>query len=152
MISERLVSSGGVVFRRSGSEVFYLLLGFRKRRIWCLPKGLIEHGETEMEAAKREVMEETGLKSLKLIEKIGTIQYKFGYRERRFDKTVHFFLFETHQVETTVGTEHDVYMWLPYEKAIQAMSYPNEREILEKAHLMVKTLVEERSRIEDFQP
>jgi 8-oxo-dGTP pyrophosphatase MutT (NUDIX family) len=148
---ERLVSSGGVVFRRSESQVFYLLLGFRRRNIWCLPKGLIELGETEIEAATREVREETGVSSLKLIEKIGTIRYQFGYKDKRFDKTVHFFLFETDQVETTVGTEHDMYTWLPFEKAIQVMSYPNERDILERANMMVTVLVSERLATQTFQ-
>lgn len=150
MVIERLESSGGVVFRRSGSQVLYLLLGFRRRGIWCLPKGLIEHGESEVDAATREVKEETGVKSLKLIEKIGTIRYQFGYRERRFDKTVHFYLFETDQAETIVGTEHDIYAWLPSEKAIQALSYPNERDIFERANLIVKTLTPEQSTIETF--
>jgi len=149
---ERLVSSGGVVFRRSGSQIFYLLLGFRRRNIWCLPKGLIEHGETEIDAATREVREETGVSSLKLIDKIGTIRYQFGYKDKRFDKTVHFFLFETDQVETVVGTEHDMYTWLPFEKAIQAMSYPNERDILERANSMVTALIPEQSTIETSQP
>ena len=140
---ERLVSSGGVVFRRSQPQIFYLLLGFKQRNIWCLPKGLIEPGETEIEAATREVREETGVSSLKLVEKIGTIRYEFSYRGKRFDKTVHFFLFETDQVETTVGTEHDMYTWLPFEKAIQVLSYPNERDILERANTMVTALVSE---------
>ncbi len=140
MVLERLVSSGGVVFRRSESQVFYLLLGFKRRNIWCLPKGLIEQGETEIEAATREVREETGVSSLRLIDKIGTIRYQFGYMEKRFDKSVHFFLFETDQVETIVGTEHDMYAWFPFEKAIQLMAYANEREILEKANSMVIAL------------
>jgi 8-oxo-dGTP pyrophosphatase MutT (NUDIX family) len=142
MILERLVSSGGVVFRRSESQVFYLLLGFKRRNIWCLPKGLIERGETEIDAATREVREETGVSSLRLVDKIGTIGYQFGYMEKRFDKSVHFFLFETDQIETVVGTEHDMYTWLPFDKAIQVMSYPNEREILEKANSKVMSLVQ----------
>jgi len=151
MISERLVSSGGVVFRRADSQIFYLLLGFKRRNIWCLPKGLIELGETEIEAATREVREETGVSDLKLVDKIGTIRYQFGYREKRFDKTVHFFLFETNQVETTVGTEHDVYAWLPFEKAIETMSYPSERDTLERANLMVTALIQKQSTIETSQ-
>jgi len=151
MILERLVSSGGVVFRKTDSQIFYLLLGFKRRDIWCLPKGLIEQGETEIEAATREVREETGVSDLKLVDKIGTIRYQFGYREKRFDKTVHFFLFETDQVETIVGTEHDMYGWFPFEKAIQVMSYPNERDILEKADSMIKAIVQKHPTLEAFQ-
>jgi 8-oxo-dGTP pyrophosphatase MutT (NUDIX family) len=152
MNPERLVSSGGVVFRKSSSQVFYLLLGFKRRNIWCLPKGLIEPGESEIDAATREVREETGVNSLKLVDKIGVIRYQFGYRDKRFDKTVHFFLFETDQVETTVGTEHDMYSWLPYDKAILALSYPNERDILEKANEMMKTPSSNQAKIEESSP
>lgn len=152
MNPERLVSSGGVVFRKSSSQVFYLLLGFKRRNIWCLPKGLIEPGESEIDAATREVREETGVNSLKLVDKIGVIRYQFGYRDKRFDKTVHFFLFETDQVETTVGTEHDMYSWLPYDKAILALSYPNERDILEKASEMMKALSPNQAKMEESSP
>ena len=152
MNPERLVSSGGVVFRKSSSQVFYLLLGFKRRNIWCLPKGLIEPGESEIDAATREVREETGVNSLKLVDKIGVIRYQFGYRDKRFDKTVHFFLFETDQVETTVGTEHDMYSWLLYDKAILALSYPNERDILEKANEMMKAPSSNQAKIEEFSP
>jgi 8-oxo-dGTP pyrophosphatase MutT (NUDIX family) len=109
---------------------------------------LIEHGETEIDAATREVREETGVSNLKLIDKIGTIRYQFGYKERRFDKSVHFFLFETDQVDTVVGTEHDMYTWLPFDKAIEALSYPNERDILERANLMATVLVPKQSTIQ----
>ena len=152
MNPERLISSGGVVFRKSNSQVFYLLLGFKRRNIWCLPKGLIEPGESDIDAATREVREETGVNSLKLVDKIGVIRYQFGYRDKRFDKTVHFFLFETDQVETTVGTEHDMYSWLPYDKAILALSYPNERDILEKANEMMKAPSSNQAEIEEFSP
>lgn len=150
MVVERLVSSGGVVFRKSDSQILYLFLGFRRRNIWCLPKGLIEPGESEIDAATREVREETGVSSLKLVEKIGAIRYQFGYKDRRFDKTVHFFLFETDQVETVVGTEHDVYTWLPYEKAMQTLSYSNERDILERANSMITASVPKQSTVESF--
>jgi 8-oxo-dGTP pyrophosphatase MutT (NUDIX family) len=129
---KHLVSAGGVVFRVDGGKPIFLLLGFRRRKAWCLPKGIIEEGETEVGAAKREVMEETGLKNLELIDKIGTIHYSFWSRGRNLEKTVHFYLFETRQKETTVGEEHDVYAWFTFERALDALSYRNEREMLKQ--------------------
>jgi hypothetical protein len=46
---------------------------------------------------------------------------------------VHFFLFETDQADAKVGTEHDAMEWMPYEKALHTLSYPNEKEMLSKA-------------------
>jgi 8-oxo-dGTP pyrophosphatase MutT (NUDIX family) len=53
---------GAVVFRRSDHGVRLLLL--RAYKNWDFPKGLVEPGENELEAAKREVREETGLSEL----------------------------------------------------------------------------------------
>jgi 8-oxo-dGTP pyrophosphatase MutT (NUDIX family) len=134
----KVISSGGVVFRVENSIPLFLLLTSNKRGIWCLPKGLIEENEDEVTTAMREVREETGVSRVKLRGKVGLIKYQFGFRAKTFDKTVHFFLFETDQADAKVGTEHDAMEWMPYEKALQTLSYPNEKDMLTKAWTMIQ--------------
>lgn len=138
----RVTSSGGVVYRLENGNPLFLLLASNKRGVWCLPKGLIEQDEDEVTAAMREVREETGVSRVKLRGKVGVIKYQFGFRAKTFDKTVHFFLFETDQTDAKVGTEHDSMEWMPYERALDKISYPNEKEMLSKARTMIdsKTL------------
>ncbi len=126
----RVTSAGGVVYRWEDGKPLFLLLASNKRGVWCLPKGLIEEGEDEVTTAIREVREETGVSRVKLHGKLGAIKYQFGFRAKTYDKTVHFFLFETDQADAKVGTEHDAMEWMPYEKALHTLSYPNEKEIL----------------------
>ena len=134
----KVISSGGVVYRVENSIPLFLLLTSKKRGIWCLPKGLIEENEDEVTTAMREVREETGVSRVKLRGKVGQIKYQFGFRAKTFDKTVHFFLFETDQADAKVGTEHDAMEWMPYEKALQTLSYPNEKDMLSKAWIMIQ--------------
>jgi 8-oxo-dGTP pyrophosphatase MutT (NUDIX family) len=56
------LSSGVVVVNVTAGQVQYLLL--RAYRNWDFPKGLVEAGEEPMEAALREVREETTLENL----------------------------------------------------------------------------------------
>jgi 8-oxo-dGTP pyrophosphatase MutT (NUDIX family) len=134
----KVISSGGVVYRVENAIPLFLLLTSNKRGIWCLPKGLIEENEDEVTTAMREVREETGVSRVKLRGKVGQIKYQFGFRAKTFDKTVHFFLFETDQADAKVGTEHDAMEWMPYEKALQTLSYPNEKDMLTKARGMIQ--------------
>jgi 8-oxo-dGTP pyrophosphatase MutT (NUDIX family) len=134
----KVVSSGGVVYRVENGVVLFLLLTSNKRGVWCLPKGLIEENEDEVTTAMREVREETGVSRVKLRGKVGQIKYQFGFRAKTFDKTVHFFLFETDQADARVGTEHDAMEWMPFEKALQTLSYPNEKDMLNKAWTMIQ--------------
>jgi len=129
----RVTSAGGVVYRWDKDNALFLLLASNKRGVWCLPKGLIEEGEDEVTTAMREVREETGVSRVKLHGKLGAIKYQFGFRAKTYDKTVHFFLFETDQADAKVGTEHDAMEWMLYEKALHTLSYPNEKEMLSKA-------------------
>lgn len=133
----RVTSAGGVVYRWDGDEPLFLLLASNKRGVWCLPKGLIEEGEDEVTTAMREVREETGVSRVKLHGKLGAIKYQFGFRAKTYDKTVHFFLFETDQADAKVGSEHDAMEWLPFEKALHTLSYPNEKEMLSKAQSLI---------------
>ncbi len=136
----RVTSAGGVVYRWDNDRPLFLLLGSNRRGTWCLPKGLIEEDEDEVTAAMREVREETGVSRVKLKGKVGLIKYQFGFRAKTYDKTVHFFLFETDQADAKVGTEHDFMEWMPYDKALETLSYPNEKEVLSKASKMIQAV------------
>ena len=64
MGSRNEVSAGGVVYRGEDDAIEIALAARRTRRgdlAWGLAKGAIEPGETEEQAAVREVLEETGL-------------------------------------------------------------------------------------------
>ena len=135
----RVTSAGGVVYRWDKDKPLFLLLGSNKRGVRCLPKGLIEVDEDEVITAMREVREETGVSRVKIKGKIGSIKYHFGFRSKTYDKTVHFFLFETDQADARVGSEHDFMEWLPYDQALETMSYPNEKEMLTKAWSMIQS-------------
>ncbi len=102
---------------------------------------MIEQDEDEVTAAMREVREETGVSRVKLRGKVGLIRYQFGFRSKTFDKTVHFYLFETDQADAKVGTEHDAMEWMPYDKALETISYPNEKEMLSKAWSMIQSKI-----------
>ena len=56
-------SAGGVIFRRSAEGPLYLVIRDSYRN-WGFPKGHVEEGESEVDAARREVGEETGLDHL----------------------------------------------------------------------------------------
>jgi len=133
--TRHVVSSGGVIFRAVNGQFEVALIS--RGRVWCLPKGLIEQGETVGETALREVKEETGLEA-EIVEKIGEINYYF-YRGRRYFKTVHFFLLK--YVGGSVSNhdcEADSVKWFPTSKALQVLTYVNEKRIFKKAKEMLK--------------
>jgi len=133
--TRRVVSAGGVIFRVVNDEFEVALIS--RRRVWCLPKGLIEKGETVEEAALREVREETGLEG-EIVEKIGEINYNF-FRGKRYSKTVHFFLLKC--VGGSVRNhdfEADKVEWFPASRVLRILTYVNERKIFEKAEEILK--------------
>jgi len=78
---KNLVSSGGVLFRKSDEVFEVALVSIRGSRVWSLPKGIIERDEDQETTAAREVMEETGLKG-EILEKIGQIAYWYFLKEK----------------------------------------------------------------------
>lgn len=105
------------------------------RRIWALPKGWVEPGETVENAALREIREETGLTG-RLVEPLGQIAYSF-YSPRdhaKIQKTVHFYLVE-YVSGDTADHDHEVEeaRWWALDDALGRLTYPSERGIMEKA-------------------
>lgn len=84
-------ASGGIVVNEFDEILFIFRRGF-----WDLPKGKIEIGETRRQAAIREVEEETGIKDLTLIKKIGKTRHTFKIKPgSRVLKKSHWYLMTT---------------------------------------------------------
>ena len=139
---KRQFSSGGVIFRPSPRGPKVALISRQGSTIWCLPKGLIEKGESLEETALREVEEETGLKG-KLLRRIGEIRYWYVSEEERakFFKVVTFFLLR----RTGGSTRHhdfevDEAAWFSLPEALKRLSYPSERKIMRRAALLIKRI------------
>jgi 8-oxo-dGTP pyrophosphatase MutT (NUDIX family) len=70
------IDAGGGVVYNENDEVLLIL----RRGKWDLPKGKLDPGESIIDCALREVIEETGLKNLTLLDKLTSSMY--CYREK----------------------------------------------------------------------
>jgi len=135
---KREKSAGAIVFRKD-KEPIYLLLQYEAKH-WDFPKGNIEVGETDTETVIREVEEETGIKDVEIVKGFKEkIQYYFKFKEELINKTVIFYLAKTNIELIKISFEHTDSIWLPYEKAIEKLTFKNAKEILNKANDYLKT-------------
>jgi 8-oxo-dGTP pyrophosphatase MutT (NUDIX family) len=134
------MSAGGVVYRRGAHGVEVALCGRRQPKLWALPKGTPNAGETVEQTALREVREETGLDVL-LERKVQSIAYWFvrAVDGVRCHKTVHFFLMRA--VGGSVDRhdpEFDDVQWFPADEALRMLTHANEAKVVEEALAMVQ--------------
>lgn len=137
-------SAGMIIFYEDSQthEREYLLLQYGAG-YWDFPKGKLEAGESDREAAIREVKEETNLS----IEPTGdfkqTISYFFKDRQGSLvHKTVVYFISKVKTKDgVQVSDEHLAWLWLPYRAAQQKVSYTNARQLLQLVdqHISVTT-------------
>jgi 8-oxo-dGTP pyrophosphatase MutT (NUDIX family) len=128
------VSAGGVVLSGPEGDFDVALVTPNHRRVWCLPKGTLEAGESAEEAAVREVREETGLHA-EIVEKIDQINYWFYTPARtRVHKVVHFFLMRSLGGDVY---DHDREIaevrLFPLLEAPELLAYRGERGVVEQA-------------------
>jgi len=122
------LSAGGVVVRRFRGRSFVAVVRVRSG-VLALPKGHPDHGESAVEAAKREVLEETGLEA-EPVEKLGDIRYWYSRDGRRVMKIVSFFLFRW-RAGSVRDHDHEVEAaeWIPLEDAPRRLAYRGERDM-----------------------
>ena len=129
----REVSAGAVVLRHTKTEPEFLLLHYTPGH-WDFPKGNIEKGESEQATIRREIEEETGIIRIRFIDGFReTIKYFYQWKGQGIFKIVVYFLVETRQKKVTLSHEHQGYIWLPYEQAMEQLTFTKSREVLKKA-------------------
>ena len=134
-------SAGGIAYRpvtgriscQSGIRV--ALIATRGRRQWQLPKGTREDGETPIETAIREVQEEVGLATV-YEAKLKQVEYWYWDTHRKrvaelVHKQVDFYLLRVVGGSLTDDCiEIDCACWFTPQRALDFMTFDNEREIL----------------------
>lgn len=126
-------SAGIVLFRPHDDKRKYLLLHYPSGH-FDFPKGHLEAGETEKQAAIRELEEETGVSEVRVLDGfLEKIVYFFKRKGQLIHKTVTFFLGETTGSDVKISHEHQGYLWLDYSSALSKITFENAREILRRA-------------------
>jgi 8-oxo-dGTP pyrophosphatase MutT (NUDIX family) len=129
----RATSAGGVVHRLVQGRTEIVLVHRRHPRLWALPKGTPDAGETIEETALRETREETGLR-VELEERLRSISYVFVRGRTRFHKTVHFFLMRPVGGDVSLHDhEFDEVRWFQLEEGLELMTHATERSVVEEA-------------------
>lgn len=126
-------SAGVLVFRDVNGRREYLLLDYGRH--WDYPKGHLEPGETDEQAARRELREETGIIDIELIEGFSReIVYHFrSSRKGLVRKEVIFFagrLDEKDEGEVMLSEEHVGYSWEERDAALAKLTFENARSVL----------------------
>jgi len=111
------------------------------RARWEFPKGGIEPGESPRQAASREMMEETGLSSWRILDAFQeSITYQYFRNGLRRIKTVDFFVAEVFDPTTIVPTfEHAEdplgrwYCWSLYDEVQRLLSHSRMRKLFREA-------------------
>jgi 8-oxo-dGTP pyrophosphatase MutT (NUDIX family) len=129
-------SAGGLVLDLSGDVPRGALIGKQDRRgrlLWSLPKGHVEDGESNEQAAVREVAEETGIAG-EILGVLGTIDFWFVADGRRIHKTVHHFLLRAVGGELSdEDIEVTEVAWVPFPELRARLAYPDERGLIDAA-------------------
>jgi 8-oxo-dGTP diphosphatase len=119
-------AAGGVVWRpRDEGEPEVLLVHRPRYRDWTFPKGKVEQGETDEQAAIREVEEETGLRC-----DLGPELPSTRYTDLKLrPKTVRYWAMEA-TGDGRPGHEVDEVRWVPLAQAPERLSHARDREVL----------------------
>jgi 8-oxo-dGTP pyrophosphatase MutT (NUDIX family) len=134
-------SSGAIIFKEDSIR-HYLLLNYG-RDYWGFPKGIVEEGESEIEAAEREIEEETGMDSFSFIKGFREeISYSFKRKGELTKKTVIYFLAQASTDRVILSHEHVNFDWLEFKKAIQKVTFKNSKQLLKKAEDFLNNISE----------
>ena len=145
-----------ILFKRSNGKIQYLirktipLKNYEMRQFWQPITGGLEEGETKMEALKREVREETGIKNIKKIiadvhyyepRDLSLVEYFKKHGQTYKHLKAYAFGVEVSSDEEVVldGKEHSEFKWCSFQEALKLLkgSFYDHSESLKKLNKLL---------------
>ena len=139
-------AAGVVLFRDDGGRRRYLLMrsALTRRPIWEFPKGGVEPGESDRQAAVRELWEESGIGREQIsLRPDFREEERYVFTQGRGDerilivKKVVYFLACTDEERVTISREAEEYRWATYDEALRLIRFPGKRHVLEVAEAVL---------------
>lgn len=137
------LAAGLVVFRRYRNAFQYLLLQTSYgENHWTPPKGHLDEGEDNLEAAIRETLEESGLvenKDYTILDRNYNIA--INYLVKNKPKEVKYWIAEVHDnlTEVTLSDEHIDFRWAELQEAISLVKYEQMIDVLRQTEDYLKS-------------
>lgn len=122
-------SAGGVVLNARGQ----VLVVNQNKDSWSLPKGHLDPGEDALTAAKREIYEESGIRKLEYLDKLGTYERPRIGRGGGDDfselKRITLFLFKTDEEKLEPrDPRNPEARWVDKEKVAELLTHLKDKE------------------------
>lgn len=122
--------AGGVVLNKNGEVIVVSQNGDS----WSLPKGHVEEGESLLDAARREIYEESGVRDLAFVRELGTYErFRLGKggvgEDTRERKIITMFLFRTDERNLAPrDLDNPEARWVPKADVANLLSHPKDQE------------------------
>jgi 8-oxo-dGTP pyrophosphatase MutT (NUDIX family) len=128
----------GILFRETDRRIEYLLLKTTPERedFWQPVTGGLEEGETKVEALKREIWEETGIKNVaRIIENVDYFEYPDAHFIKGFD-FIKEYVFGV-EVDPNIrididGREHSQFKWCSFQEALELLKWDENKKALSR--------------------
>jgi len=146
----REISAGIIIYRHTKDGLKFLIL-YHGRGYWNFPKGKIENEEKSLQAALREIREETGLypSDLKIVDNFRTYEKfsfwrKLGNRNIKVFKIIILYLAETKKKVISIsdlkeeGEPHEGFAWFSHREALKVLSKHknSQRTLIQAVHFL----------------
>jgi 8-oxo-dGTP pyrophosphatase MutT (NUDIX family) len=137
-------SCGAVIYKMKNDNPLFLLVNSKRSGTWGFPKGHIENGESEIETARREILEETGIKNIEFIK---VFRQKDVYMiagaasrtgERQVEKHSIYFLASTTE-DALDFDKNEIFKlkWTDINQAQDMLSFANQKKIINSAYNLI---------------
>ncbi len=141
---------GYIIYKKQEGAPQYLLL-HHEGEYWNFPKGRQEQGESELDTARRELQEETGIAQFTQVDGFkAEYMYDFdsviegGVREKVHKHAIFFLAEVASDVDVEISNEHIDHGWYDFDQAMKRVYFQNGQKVLAEAN---KFIMKEISRV-----
>lgn len=128
-------AAGFVLWRVENGTRLYLLLQHTAGH-WSFAKGRTEPGESLEQAARRELLEETGIAEVTIVAPLPepTVYVINNYHGSVVEKTLYLFAAHTNESAVKLSHEHSAYSWCTFEEAISKSTHEATKQAIMQAN------------------
>jgi len=133
-------SIGVIVFRYENEQIKFLLIKHSAGH-WAFPKGHPDKGESKIQTAKRELLEETGIKDVTLISDKILLDDKYmftGSKKELISKIVYYFIAVTKNDVVKIDEDEIIdFKWCTLEESMNYLFHKETIILINKAYKII---------------